>query len=127
MKYLLFSILPFFSFSALSSDMERVQANLASDFSNCSSYFLLMSQALVASGQDGSLYEQSSINSFRFASELANEKVSAARVKLAYKEMHKELDTNWSNSAILIEKYSDLCVELLENPEKRLEYWSRKY
>ncbi|MGS0681542.1 hypothetical protein ACVBIL_10300 [Shewanella sp. 125m-7] len=127
MKYLLFLILPFFSFSSLSSDMERVQTNLASDFSSCSSYFLLMSQALVSSGQDGSLYKQSSINSFRFASELSNEKVSEARVKLAYKEMHKELDGNWSNSAILIEKYSDLCVELLESPEKRLKYWTSKY
>ncbi|EGR4265690.1 hypothetical protein DDO82_17205 [Vibrio cholerae] len=56
----------------------------------------------------------------------SNEEVSKSRVKLSYQQLAKETDSNYSNAAILIDKYGVTCKSTMEDPESRLNYWLEK-
>ncbi len=57
------------------------------------------------------------------ATELSTEETTKARVQLFAKDMMKQINNNWSNGAILINKYGQNCKDIIMVPEKRLLYW----
>jgi hypothetical protein len=46
-----------------------------------------------------------------------------ARYSLAVVEMSRRIDMNTSNLSILMTDYNDLCIEVMNDPEKRGRYW----
>jgi hypothetical protein len=108
-----------------SYDKERAKANLADDFATCATYYLTMAEgAKTAKKADVSkAMEHMGTLAMSLAIELSNEKVTSARMELTVQEMAHETDHNWSNSAILINKYGQLCKHLIEKPTDRLQYW----
>ncbi|MBW3163690.1 hypothetical protein [Ferrimonas balearica] len=122
LKYILLLL----SASAYGYEPEQAQANLSTDYASCTSYFLIVSQGFEASGKSGEVYQSLAEQSFSLASGLSNPKVTEARVKLSYQEMASEIDHNFSNIAILIDKHAKLCTQLMEDPSERLDYWLNK-
>ena len=61
-----------------------------------------------------------------YAIQFSNQRVTEARVELAFDEQRKMIDNDYSNFSILILKYADMCKEAMENPDKRLQYWLNK-
>ena len=49
-----------------------------------------------------------------------------ARFNMAVKEMTKRIDMNTSNISVLINDYGDLCTEVMTDPEKRGDYWTKR-
>ena len=54
------------------------------------------------------------------------EKVTMARLDLEMKSMMKEIDEDVANISILMNKYSDHCKEIVENPDRTISEWTDK-
>ena len=52
--------------------------------------------------------------------------VTLARYDLEYNSMVKEINYNLNNISILLSKHLTFCIDLVNNPEKRLKYWVEK-
>jgi hypothetical protein len=118
----------FVSQSIYGYDEDRAIANLASDFAECSAYYTIAAEGIKRTGNEDSAKRvlEASERAFDYAVKFSNIKVTEARIKLAFDEQRKEMDHNYSNFAILILKYGEMCKEALESPERRLQYWLNK-
>ena len=52
-----------------------------------------------------------------------NSKQATARVQMAIKEMLEELDGDMGNMSILLNEYLNICNEMSNDIEKRLQQW----
>ena len=61
--------------------------------------------------------------------EALNMKLEAmtARVKISLEIMKKEVDEDYVNISILIDKYGYMCRDLINDPKSRGDYWEQKY
>jgi len=109
-------------------DEERAIANLASDFAECSAYYIIAAEALrrIAKEDLAQKALEVSDRAYAYAIKFSNPKVTAARVRLAFDRQRKEMDHDFSNFSILILKYGEMCRDVLESPAERLEYWLEK-
>lgn len=115
-----------FTSSSFALDKEAAISNLASELSECTAYYLLLSGQLEKQNKDSSDIKKSGGYAYSLAEMISNKKVTKARIELHAKVMLKEIENNWSNGAILIHKYGESCKEILESPENRIEYWLSK-
>jgi hypothetical protein len=109
-------------------DEERAVANLASDFAQCSAYYVIAAEGIRRTGDEKNVTKlmEASQRAYDYAVKFSNQKVTEARIQLAFDEQRKEMDHNYSNFSILILKYGNICKEALESPERRLQYWLSK-
>jgi hypothetical protein len=109
-------------------DEERATANLASDFAECSAYYIIAAEALRRSAKEVMAHEalEASDRAYIYAIQFSSPKVAAARVRLAFDKQRKEMGHDFSHFSILILKYEEMCKGAIESPEKRLEYWLEK-
>lgn len=109
-------------------DEKRAISNLASDYSRCASYYLIAKEGVIKTGKKeiAEQFDKPYKLSFMTAVRLSNVKVTEARVELSVKSQMKEMGKNYSNFAILINKYGEFCKQLINNPDKRLKYWLKK-
>ena len=54
------------------------------------------------------------------------EKVTIARLELDVKSMASEIGKDISNISILMNKYSNRCEEIMEDPDKMMNEWVEK-
>lgn len=111
---------------ALCYESERAMNNLAAEFSECAAYNILISAAPLSSEEAKKNYLEVGKRLLALSVELTSEKVAFARTEIATKMMRHEIENNWSNIAIIINKYAYPCKELAENPTARLRYWLDK-
>ena len=118
----------FVSASIYGYDEERAFANLASDFAQCSAYYIIVAEGIKRTGNEESAKKalEASERAYDYAVKFSNIKVTEARIQLAFDEQRKEMDHNYSNFSILILKYGEMCKKALESPERRLNYWLKK-
>ena len=109
----------------LAYDLELSKSNLASEFATCSAFYLLISQGHEKLKND-SRFEAAVRQAFELPVELSNYDVTNARAELDTKQMLQEMKYNYSNAAIIINKYGEHCRDLLENTKVRLQYWLQK-
>jgi hypothetical protein len=109
-------------------DEERATANLASDFAECSAYYIIAAEALRRNAKEDLAQTalEASDTAYLYAIQFSNPKVAAARVRAAFDKQRKEMNHDFSNFQILTLKYGEMCGNALESPEKRLEYWLEK-
>jgi len=107
-------------------DAERAKANLASDYAECAAYYLLSSEGLKRAGKDTTMVDEAFKAAYDFAVKISNQEVTEARIKLSLDEQTELQGHDFSNFAIVIEKYGKFCKDLLEAPEKRLQFWLDK-
>lgn len=108
---------------------ERAKSNLASDFAECIAYYTISAEGLRRSGAEASLIdaaEKAASVAFELGADLSNLDVTGARAELALKEQTELMRHDYSNFAILINKYGEFCKQLLDHPEDRLKYWLAK-
>lgn len=107
-------------------DEERAMNNLAHDYAICSAYYALMSEGSKKSGKEIEGMLDLSFKAFQMSVELTNQKLTTARVELSVKDMKEDMDNNWSNASIVINKYAYFCRDLFDKPEERMKYWLDK-
>lgn len=101
----------------------EAKSNLASEFAKCSAYYSLMGLAVERQQENIEQFIQAAYLSYSLAVKLSNEEVTKARMELDTKAMVKEINNDWSNGAILINKYAEHCKNIIENTETRMQYW----
>ena len=109
-------------------DQERANVNLASDYATCSAFYIIASEGLRRTGNDNTAEQsmQASGRAYEYAVQLSNQKVTQSRIILSVEELRREMDHDFSNFSILINKYGELCKEILQSPENRMKYWLEK-
>jgi len=109
-------------------DEELAIANLASDFAECSAYYIIAAEALRRTAKEDLAQKalEESDRAYLYAIKFSNPKVAAARTRLAFDKQRKEMGHDFSNFPTLTLKYEKMCRDALESPEERLEYWLKK-
>jgi hypothetical protein len=118
----------FVSQSIYGYDEERAIANLASDFAECTAYYIIAAEALRRSAKEVMAHEalEASDRAYMHAIQFSSPKAAAASVRLAFDRQRQEMHHDFSNFPILTLKYGEMCRGALESPEGRLEYWLKK-
>lgn len=127
MKLLIIAIL-LMATNVLAYDFDRALSNLSNEFANCASFYFVLSEAVKTTSDDSASEKFITIGTetANFAILSSNQKVLEARLKMAMEDMSKEIDYDYSNTAILMSKYLEPCKELKEKPFHRLKYWLDK-
>jgi hypothetical protein len=107
-------------------DSQRAQTNLASDYATCAAFYMVTTQVLTDNSKDSSNAQAAARNSLDMAVTLSNREVTSARVEMVTQMMMEEMNDDWSNWAVVVNKYGSTCREITENPVQRLEYWLKK-
>jgi len=114
----------------------EVSDNASMEYVECSSYFAIVQQAFLRSGNAATAakYEKASDQAASFAviaaqtsrsTEMAG-KVTIARIESSLKDMMRTIENNYSNIALLSSKYSDSCVEAMTDSDALLKRWAEK-
>lgn len=116
--------------------IKEVSNNISHAYCSCSAFYFILSRGLKRSGElkGASKYEEISQSAFTFAFEASKEgrtqemaeKVTMARLSLEMKSMMNEIDNDYSNASILLDKYLLHCKEIMENPDKFTEEMMEK-
>ena len=109
-------------------------AGLISDLVECAVFYSIMGAGEDSSGnlsKDSerflALTEQVSSIAFHLADSVGmKSETLAANAESYAKKMGNEIGGDGINISILINKHGDFCKRLVEDPEKRLEYWIQK-
>lgn len=125
---ILYTLLCLLSFTSIAYcyDAERAKANLASDFAECAAFYSIGSEGVKRAGKDNAKIDEAFDIAYDFAVKFSNQKVTDARIKLSMDEQTELMEHDFANLAILIEKHGKFCKELLENPERGLQFWLDK-
>ena len=123
-----FILLYFSTLNVYGYDEQRAIVNLANDYAECAAYYVIAAEGLRKTGDDKLADKTMDISkkATEYAIQLSNQRVTEARVELAFDKQRKMIDNDYSNFSILILKYADMCKEVMENPDKRLQYWLNK-
>ena len=116
---------------------DYIFTNLQMDFTDCYSYYKISEEGVrrsKTSQKDDAVEklaeaaERSLMGAFEVG-EALNMKLEAmtARVKISLEIMKKEVDEDYVNISILIDKYGYMCRDLINDPKSRVDYWRQKY
>ena len=125
-KSVLIIVLISISVVANAYDEERSASNLASDLSECVAYYTLIAMQMEKQNTDATKLIKSSEIAYEMAKSISTEETVKARVQLYANDMLEKINHNWSNGAILINKYGEHCKKIITAPDKRLQYWLDK-
>jgi hypothetical protein len=108
--------------------------NMQQDYTICYIFYKIGAEGLRKTDENNVIaqgIERSADTSLKLAyetGELMNMKVEAmaARVKLEMKTQSTEIENDYVNASILLEKYGLLCKNLIENKKQRIEFWKNK-
>ena len=116
---------------------DYIFTNLQHDYTNCYCYYKISEEGVKrtkTSLKDEAVKklaeaaERSLMGAFKVG-EALNMKLEAmtARVKISLEIMKKEVDEDYVNISILIDKYGYMCRDLINDPKSRVDYWRQKY
>jgi len=110
--------------------------NISSEFVECSCYYSIIAQGLGKKGEKplAEKYKEDAFTAFSYAVTVAEEgrskemaqKVTLARFTLGMESMLKEINNDFSNSSILMNKYGFRCKDVMENPEAMMKELENK-
>lgn len=103
------------------------QANLINDFIECASFYAIISQGEIPLARREK-YENLASRIISVSVVLAEsidmkKEAVISKLQLHNKKMGESIGFDGINISILQNKYDDFCKILMEDPEKRLEYW----
>jgi len=118
---------------------EYVLLNMQQDYITCYSFYKIGAEYVRKTNGETSIIdgiEKSSDNSLRLDSlRLAHEtgeiigmktEEMSAKVKSEIKKQLDLVGNNFKNAAVLLEKYSHTCKNLIENKKQRISFWEKK-
>jgi len=100
--------------------------NLSADLSECDAYCAIVSKLPETTPEVADGYKKVSIHMLQMAIDTSNKNAATARMLTAIKSMFAELDGDTGNISILVNEYGDMCQELSNDIEPRLQYWLDK-
>ena len=112
--------------TVLAYDGERAKNNLAHEFAECGAYYMLVAGAPGIAQDMASGLQKRGEKAAEFSIELSSSDVTRARHELAIKTMMRELKGTWDNISIINNKYGYPCIDLMENPKARMQFWLDK-
>lgn len=114
----------------------EVTDNVSMEYVECAAYFAVAQAAFTKSGdaQAATKYKEASDKAAQFGLMAAQEsrseematKVTLARFEFSLKAMQRTIENNYSNMALLSNKYLDSCVEAMTNSEAVIKRWTAK-
>ena len=122
----LVALLFFAPATILAYDGERAKSNLAHEFAECGAWYMFVSGAPGLIQETASGLQKRGEKAAEFSIELSTPDVARARHELATKTIMRELKGTWDNISIINNKYAYPCLDLMENPKARLQYWLDK-
>ena len=108
--------------------------NMHQDYIVCYSFYKIGAEYIKKTNGDPNIVEgveNSSDTSLKLAYEtgemmsMTNEEMSA-KIKSEMKNQLNLIDNNFNNASILLEKYAQVCKNLIENKEQRITFWEKK-
>jgi len=119
---------------ALSSNACGYEYDLALDrqaeeMTTCSAYFTVVYQVLKRStdkndAERAEKFHGQMNEAVKYSILMSSEKIMLARAETKIKEMLRETDNNpAANMSVLYNKYGFWCMDVMENPFKRLKQW----
>ncbi len=54
------------------------------------------------------------------------DETAPARMRMAARQQARDIDNDFINFSVLIDKYGEPCKTVVENPDSRVEYWMKK-
>ena len=116
---------------------DYIFTNLQEDYTNCYCYYKISEEGVKRTKTSlideaveklAEAAERSLMGAFEVG-EALNMKLEAmtARVKMSLEIMKKEVDEDYVNISILIDKYGYFCRDLINDPKSRVDYWRQKY
>lgn len=139
MRNFIITVLIFlFSPSLSKSDMKSdyVLNNLQQDFTTCYCYFKISEEGISRNkGTSLKTIKETSraadlalTGAFKLGEDLNMMKEAmTTRIRITLASLGNEMNNDYVNFSILISKYGNLCKQLIENPETRMNYWMQKY
>ena len=120
---------PTFAQGEKTKKIDPALENISGMYAECASYFSITYNALISSGKADTAaqnhkkaVEATTSTSLLLAKqgrtlEMAH-KVTKSRIQMYQQKMKKDIEDSYANISILFNKYTFLCKEALENPEK---------
>ncbi len=110
MKYIFIIFISMIAINGYGNEDEQVKAHIANDFAECSAYYRILSK-----GSAGNIkkYNKAGEQCYAYAVELSSAAETQTRVELATKNQLKLINKDYSNSALLTNKYDAFCESLL--------------
>lgn len=130
MKYVLLAII----ICSLASTAFGYEYDLALDkhaqeMATCAAYFTVVYQVLKTSTDKNDTeraekFREQMNEAVKYSLLMSSEKITAARTDKAIKELVRKTDNNpVANMSVLYNEYGFLCMDVIDNPFKRLKYW----
>ena len=113
---------------------EYVLSNMQQDYITCYSFYKIGAEYIKKSNGELNIIEgveKSSDTSLKFAHEtgelmgMTSEEMSS-KVKNEMKKQLDQIDNDFNNASILLDKYALQCKNLIENKKKRISFWENK-
>jgi molecular chaperone DnaK (HSP70) len=110
MKYIFIIFISLIAINGYGNENERIKAHIANDFTECAAYYRIMSK-----GKTGNIkkYNKAGEQCYAYAVELSNATATDARIESSIKDQLKLINNDYSNSALLTNKYDAFCESLL--------------
>ena len=111
-----------------------VLSNMQQDYITCYSFYKIGAEYIRKSNGELNIIEgveKSSDTSLKFAHEtgelmgMTSEEMSS-KVKNEMKKQLDQIDNDFNNASILLDKYALQCKNLIENKKKRISFWENK-
>ena len=112
--------------TVLAYDGERAKNNLAHEFAECGAYYMFVAGAPSLAQDTATGLQKRGEIAAEYSIELSTPDLTRARHELATKTMIRELKGTWDNISIINNKYGYPCIDLMENPKARMQYWLDK-
>ena len=133
MKNAIFAACLTISFPALALDIQEAKSNVGLEFAECGNYYVLVREGAdrsLPSGpeRDKAMADQQRLAEFAFqmAAELANQEIALARIKFSMESMRRKMHNSFEYLSVVAAEYAFPCKDLMEAPDKRLQFWLKK-
>lgn len=109
----------------LAYDEDRAKENFSSELVICAAYYQIAAEGVRRTGQHEKYEELMRVADFLLqnARKYNIDETVLARHKLALENHANLIHKDYSNLSILTVKYRDICEQVTEEPEERLNFW----
>ena len=121
-----------FSSNTFADRDKDILQNLNEDFIACGSYWNVMSLGAQRANDQKKAEQFLNVSSKYFieAFEISkligmSQQAVKSSAKLHIKDISNDMNNDFTNVSVIIEKYGRFCKDLLENPDQRIEYWEK--
>lgn len=109
-------------------DEVRAKNNFNHELVICAAYFNIGAEGAKRAGnkKTSEMLQQVSDALLEEARKHNKDETVLSRYRLALEEQASLIHRDYANLSVLIVKYKDLCKQVSENPQARLDYWRQK-